>query len=833
MINDTYVPGKGGYDAKIMFIGESPSFEDTKTLIPFSGPGGRFLHQILVDNKIDKLNCHFTHVSKYFVPPNNSEGKPIPFSVRADREGINLEEQIDELRREVDTIKPNVIVPLGSTALWAITGKTKPKNFSTKKSLIEMWRGSILAGLGRKTISTFHPEDILYNRVPYFNKQIMGFDLRRILAQSEFADIRLPHRTLNVCRSSHQFADFITRHRGYSNPSIDIEAKNCIPVCVGIAFTPMEGITIPLWNVNGISDLPNSEIVTLWKLLAEFLAAHDVIGQNFGYDRDKIKRLGLLVRALYYDTMLGAFTINPELPKALAFNTSIYTEEPYYKDEGMYEGSIEDLFIGCARDACVTKEVSIGQLADIKQLGLTDFYFNFINELHGLYAFQEDDTSIEQIGFQVDETIRKELLQKYIAWDERIRYDLFKLTGEYINTGSPKQVGMLLYDTWKLPIRQGTGEEILTQLLNNTVKKEEHKRGIGLILESRRVKKTIDTYLLTPSDFDGKMRTSFFVCLETGRSSTQQQDPPIRPYVEYKDASDGKKKERSIGMAFQTITKHGDIGQDIRKMLVPDKGHVFIQADLSQAEARVVTLLADDNERLKLYDTHDIHALSAARFFGGVEYDYSKAKWGFECPERFAGKTLTHAFHLDASPRRASIELNTQARKAKIDFTISEGEVKKKQKIFHDSFPRLKGVFHNGIISALEKDRRLIAPVPFGIRADKGGTRIFFDRWGSELNRQAFSYIPQRTVSEHTKAAGLRIRRDHRWIKIVNEAHDALLFMVPESRAQECAEIARFEMTRPIDFSGCTLSRGMLVIPSDIEYGYNYMELSKFKFKVA
>ena len=823
MSEKAYVPGTGFYNQpKIMIVGESPSHEDTISLKPFSGPSGKFLEQVLRDVNIDKSSCWLTNVSKHFVTPNSRDGRPIPFSVRASRDGINITEQIEDLRKEIDAIKPNVIVPLGDTALWAITGKKGISSF----------RGSILAGMGRKTIATYAPDDILYGK-GYWRKQIVNFDLKRAKSQAEFPEIKLPARSLQICKSSHQFADFIRRYRNHVNPAIDIEAHKCIPICVGISFDPREGITIPLWNVHDIvSNLPTSEIVTLWKMLAEFLSNHDVIGQNFGYDRDKLKRLGFLVRSLFSDTMYKAFTINPELPKNLAFNTSIYTEEPFYKDEGMYEGATNDLLVGCARDACVTKEIDIAMQGDINDLGLDNFYRNFILPLHGLYAYTNESDSIEQCGIAVDESIRKELLQKYIAWDERIRYDLFRLTGEYINTGSPKQVSELLYEKWRLPIRQGTGEEVLTQLLNNTVKKEEHKIGIGLILESRRVKKTISTYLLTPTDFDGRMRTSFFICLETGRSSTQQQEPPIRPLLEFKDPEDGKNKKRAIGMAFQTITKHGDIGQDVRKMLVPDKNCVFIQADLSQAEARVVTLLADDMETLLLYDLHDIHAVTASWFFGGTEDDYSKKKLGYESPYRFAGKTLRHAGHLGASKRRASIELNTQARKNKLDFTISEATAEKSLKIFHAKFPKLKQVFHNGIIKALEKNRRLVAPVPYGIDAAKGGTRIFYERWSDELNRQAFSYIPQRTVSEHTKAAGLRIRKYHSWIKIVNEAHDALLCMVEEKRAEECASILRDEMMKPINFENCTLARGELVIPSDIEYGYNYMEMSKFKWSV-
>src|SRR5206468_1666804 len=99
---------------------------------------------------------------------------------------------------------------------------------------------------------------------------------------------------------------------------------------------------------------------------------------------DKIKRLGFTISKLASDTMLKAFAINPELPKNLSFNTSIYTEEPFYKHEGMYEGSIRDLLIGCARDACVTKEIDEAMDADIDSLGMRDYYENFIMWLHDL-----------------------------------------------------------------------------------------------------------------------------------------------------------------------------------------------------------------------------------------------------------------------------------------------------------------------------------------------------------------------------------------------------------------------------------------------------------------
>lgn len=811
-----YVPGKGNSSPNIVLLGEAPSFKEEELLEPFVGPSGKFLDQILNDVGIARSDVWVSNVCKYYVPPMEK----IPFKVRAAQIGINLEEQIQHLQKELYSLQPNIVVCLGGTALWAMTGKTKIKNF----------RGSLLSGAGGfKVLGTYHPAHILHQEGEvkgYWNKQILAFDLKRALKHSYTKQLELPVRNLNICKNSGQLYDFIARKKASNRLAIDIEAYHCLPACIGLAFDKFEGLTVPLWNTHNISTIPNSDMVSIWSLLSNLLNDSSVlkIGQNFNYDRDKLQRLGFVIDDLYDDTMIKAFAINPELPKNLAFLTSLYTEEPFYKDEGMYEGSIGDLLLGCARDACVTWEVADAQQKDIEEIGTEDFYREFLLPCYDLYR------AIEQVGFKTDEVIRAELLTKYIERDEKLRYLLFQLTGEYINSNSPPQVKALL-DKWGYSSLSGTGEEAITQILNNHANKSPlRKAGLEAILEDRRVKLAINTYLYSPPDYDGRMRTSYFICLETGRSSTSQQDPPIRPSVDIK--KDGKKAKQARGMAFQTITKHGDIGADVRKMFVPDDGEIFLQADSSQAEARVIFILAEDYEALELIDKHDYHALTASWFFGGTESDYSKKTLGYESPIRFAGKTLRHAGHLGAGKRRASIELNTQARKYKIDFTISEAKAGAALDIFHKRQPKIRSIFHAGVQGCLARDRRLSSPVPYGVSAAKGGIRTFYERWNEDLFRQAYSYIPQRTVSESTKGAALRISARATWIRIIVEAHDALLVSVPIERKYEAAGILREEFSRPIDFSTCSLPRGQLIIPCDIEEGMNYMELSKFKWVV-
>lgn len=827
-----YIPGYGNRYSKLMILGDCPTLRDE---IAGKCLTDRELDILLREANINKGECWLSTVSKFHVPPNVGK-KKIPFAIRAKQVGIDIQQQLSELQEEINGIKPNCILALGGTPLWALSGKTKITNY----------RGSILFGMGRKFVSSYNPAHLSWQAADvefkgYWNRQIILFDMRRAKRQSDFPEVNLPSRNLQICQSSYQLAEFRKQYAKYIKMAVDIEAGgSCLPICMGLAFNKHHGLTVPLWNTDGISTIPTADLIQCWIILAEMLWEKEIIGQNFNYDRDKIKRLGFIIRKLVSDTMLKAHALNPELLKSLAFNTSLFTEEPFYKDEGMYQGDLRDLLLGCARDACVTFEVDENMDADLDEIGQRPFFENFLMKLPELYW------SIEQQGFRVDHEERDRLLRKYVEWDERVRYELFSLVGAEVNVNSPKQISLLLFENFKLPAKNGTGEEEITALLNSqsAIKKPEHRRVCELILEGRRVRKSISTYLMALPDFDGRMRTTYFPCLDTGRTSTGQQDPPIRPIVEVIDEN-GKKKEKVLGIAFQTMTKHGDIGADIRGMYVPDNCHivvtpngtqftkveeeVFVQADSSQAEARVVWLLADDEEALRLVDEIDYHAWTASWFFGGSESDYSKKILGYEHPIRFAGKTLRHAGHLGAGKRRAAISVNTDARKYKIPISITEAIAERALIIFHSKQPKIQKVFQYQVAEVVKRSRQLIAPLPYGIDAPCGGKRTFFDRMGEELMRQAFSYIPQRAVSDNTKAAGLRIRARIPTIKIVMESHDALLFSIPISKKAIWIPIIKQEMERPIDFSKCSLPRRHLKIPCDIELGNNYRDFKKFK----
>jgi DNA polymerase I-like protein with 3'-5' exonuclease and polymerase domains/uracil-DNA glycosylase len=824
-----YIGPYGPLGARVMILGECPTLDDIAAGKPFAK--SRELDSCLREAGIVKGNCWLSTVSKYHVPPNFSKKKKIPFHVRAKNAGIDMDAQLRELQTEINSLQPTAILGIGKTALWALTGQTD----------ISSYRGSIMLGMGRKFIPTYNPEHLGWQAkdvefMGYWNKQIIMADLRRFVVESKKPDLDLPSRHIHICQSSYELAEFRRQYKGKWRLSVDIEAGgHYLPICIGLAYNKHHAMVVPLWNVDGICNIPDADMVQIYMILAEMLNESDIIGQNFNYDRDKILRIGFIIQRLISDTMLKAFALHPELPVGLAFNTSIYTREPFYKNEGMYHGKLIDLLKGCGRDACVTFELDEVMEKDLTEIGQHKFFYNFLMKLPDFYWEREKQ------GFRIDKVRQEELMRKYIAWSEKIKHRLYQITGTNINVNSNKQIPSLLFDNWGLPRRDGTGEEELTAILNLQSlakvwkKNPEYKEGIELILEGRRVNRTISNNIMVLPDFDGRVRTTIFPCLNTGRSSNGQQDEPIRPTIEVINLS-GKKVKKSLGTPFQTMTKHGDIGQDIRSQYIPDElirtpeeeaqlewarlndqtlyaqliedEYVFVQADSAQAEARIVFLLADDEWALEAIDKHDFHALTASWFFGGTEDDHSKKK------------------------RRAAISVNTDARKFKINIAIDEATAERALKIFHAKQPRIQQVFQASVIKCLERDRTLVAPIPFGFDSPVGGRRLFFERWGEELFREAFSYIPQRSISDNTKGAGIRIRERIPKIRIVMESHDSLLFCIRRSQLASQVPIIRQEMERPIDFRTCCIQRRSIVIPCEIETGKNYQDLkTKWKFE--
>ena len=852
-----YVPGQGNPNAKLMIIGEAPGFKENKEEKPFVGPSGIFLFdEVFKELNVDRSEVWTTNVYK-FQPPNNQ--------LRFISQVCNVDEQVEKLWKEIDFINPNCILALGGHALKILTGKDS----------IQKWRGSILTTSNGKykIVSTIHPANIVrsqggkaaigdYKYYPYIWKFIFKQDVAKAVHEAKNKESNAPPRFVKVIRDSVELSRILQAKKHLRRMSSDIESINCVPVCMSLAWDKHEAYVVPLFNKLHslyIGNIPKSDQSFIWQQLDVALKQYDIIGQNYKYDQEKMEVLGFTYRPgplpIYSDTMLKTHTIIPELPeKSMAMIQSLWTDMPYHKDEGkefrIGKDNINQLFHYGGLDALSTFETDETQDKDLEELSeqfgvdMVEFFFNYVMRLHRIYL------DMERIGFRRDNNARDILKIKYQNQHDLIqaRFDMsipdfnyepsltkkgkknkFKLCHEdhRINVAAPVQIKQLIYKYLKVPERKFRGklsvdEDTLVALINNVIRDEKRRSVLTDIIEDRRVRKTLGTYVLSKSDYDGRIRGTYRIAgTETGRSSTAILKSPIRP--------------NKSGHAFQTLTKHGTVGADIRTMYIVDEGFIFVQIDLSQAEPRIVAVLSEDWPLLEAFNSGkvDIHRRTAA-----LVLDYTPVldlsekenpiadKIGKDSGERFLGKKSRNGGNYDMGKSELHKNIATDAKRFGIDIQVSEWKAGKMLENFHNASPNIRGVFHRDIQEAINSSRTLINPY--------GRIRQFFERLGKETYGEGYATIPQSTVADKIKSSIIKSGYEMPDINqmLSGEAHDSLLFRFPVGEWEDRARLVKGFLEEPIDFSiNCNLRRDVkLRIPADVEVGYeNYRDLVKVK----
>ena len=790
-----YVPGYGNASAKLMIVGEAPGEQEVEAGKPFVGSSGQIASEIARQAGFHWEETWRTNVFKYRPPLNDFK--------RIEETGHTLEEQQANLWKEIRDINPNTILALGAVAFHTLV---------EGKRNLNLCRGSIYTAKDghTKVVSTHHPARLLPSHevgkmLPFVTRFIMRHDFKRAFDESRTPNLELPSRLLTVGRNSLDLHRFLEQYKESTLVSLDIESIKSVPVCLGIAFNRFHAISIPLINIPGKLAIPVHEKIEIFRQLDELFRRPGLrtIGQHWKFDHDKLEcACRFRLPDPYFDCSFAHHCLYPELPKGLNFITSTCTREPYYKDElkefNLAKSNIDDLFLYNAKDVAVPFECYEVLDAELREAGLHNYFHRFYMPLHRLYL------DMERVGFRVDEDVRAVLRNKYDSLELEYQCKLDVACGFNLNVASPKQVALALYgpeSVAKLPTRKSTDEETLTQLYANHAKQQFQKDLINNILTTRQIRKTKSTYVNFRPDYDGRCRTSTQICgAETGRSSTQLLDPPVRPH--------------KIGLTFHNITSHSEVGADLKSMLTAPDGYVLGNADLSQAEPRIVAVLSEDWDLLEEFKTIDVHKKSAGYCFdiNPIEKAQEMSK---EDPRRFVGKTIKNATNYRAGKKRAMLTVNTDAKKYGIDIQISEYKAGQMLERLDKAYPKLSRVFHKGIEEALRKDRCLYDPF--------GGRRLFMGKMDDELWKEGYAHIPQRTVITQLRQAMLQAKNRAPEIAFVNEHHDACAwFSLPEDFERH-ANIIKEEMQKPINFKLCSLSRDYdLIIPSEVEYGWNY-----------
>lgn len=198
-------------------------------------------------------------------------------------------------------------------------------------------------------------------------------------------------------------------------------------------------------------------------------------------------------------------------------------------------------------------------------------------------------------GMQLD-SARLEAFGRSISGEiSQLEEQIYSIAGRTFNISSPKQLGQVLFEDLGLKAGKKTKTGYSTDADTLEKLRGQHEI-IGLILEYRKVTKLRSTYvegLLKVVGKDGRIHSSFNQTVTaTGRLSST--DPNM-----------------------QNIPVRQELGSEIRRCFVPREGWVFVDADYSQIELRVLAHIAGDERMIQAFNNNeDIHAVTASQVFG-------------------------------------------------------------------------------------------------------------------------------------------------------------------------------------------------------------------------
>ena len=780
VLSEKIVPACGPEDARIMLVGEAPGANEDQEGIPFSGMAGKLLNTMLSEAGIDRAKCYVTNVVN-----RRPEGNDFSLLYDGKEPSDVLKQHIERLRTEIELVKPNVIICLGNEALLAVTGR----------SGISKLRGSVLPSSlspGRKVVATYHPAAVMR----FFEwRPVAVMDLARGLRESEFPDIRTRQRTLKVGREFSEVKEALVRlsvlHES-TKLAFDIETSERQITAISFSTHADSSLSVPLfWK--GASLFTEEEELIIWKLVKEILEGPTLkIAQNAEFDCLFLWEIyGIRVANLWMDTMLAHHVVYAELEKGLAFLCSMYTDQPYYKDD--ISSKDHEVFLKYnALDSCITRECADAIEQELKEFKVADFYFGFVHKL--IVPL----TEMGHRGIKIDMPFRAATQERLKAEIVELQGKLDTAAGHPLNVNSTPQMRAYLYEELKnekqTKVRKSKKSDEKTTSISTdaeSIKKlyaQSGNESLPLILGIRERQKLLSTYFEAAVDPDGRMRTTYKIAgTKSGRLSSAQ-------------------TIFGTGLNIQNVP-----AGDARRLFIADEGCTLIQGDLSQAEARVVAFMANDERLIRVFEEGgDIHRRNASIIFHKEPADVTN-------DERQLAKKIVHASNYGMGPRQFKDTCFQE-----LGMEITEARARELLNMYFAQFIGISR-WHTEIQSQVKRNRTLTTPY--------GRKRMFFGYIGDDLFREAYSFIPQATVVDHLNKSLLDLdalfkSNPGSGAQLMMQVHDSLLVQCPDAKVETVMDLMRQYIDRPVPAQRNTLS---FRIPVDFKVGKSWQDLKELK----
>ncbi|MFH1974802.1 MAG: DNA polymerase I [Pseudomonadota bacterium] len=430
----------------------------------------------------------------------------------------------------------------------------------------------------------------------------------RQLQQNVSIQSDLSEKEYSLIQDMGSLSSLILRLESANYFAVDTETTSENPikaklVGISVSLKPHEAFYIPLAHYyEGVPEqLDMNEVLGRLKGVFENPGIKK-IGQNIKYDWIVLKRHGIELAGVSFDTMVASYLINPSKRahnldqiaidflghRKITFEETVGKKKPEFGFAGV---PIEKAVSYACEDADITLLAHDVLLPKLGEIGVNDLFENVEMPLIPVLM------KMEMKGICVDRQRLRELSKHFEQQIEELEGGIYSLAGMTFNIKSPQQLGAVLFEKLSLPVmkktKKKTGYSTDVDVLTELSRMHELP---ALILRHRTLSKLKSTYadaLLEIADPEtGRIHSSFNQTVTaTGRLSSS--DPNL-----------------------QNIPIKTDEGKEIRSAFIPDKGWRLLSADYSQIELRILAHCSDDKILIKAFsDDEDIHTRTATEVF--------------------------------------------------------------------------------------------------------------------------------------------------------------------------------------------------------------------------
>ncbi|MDR0724248.1 MAG: DNA polymerase I [Endomicrobium sp.] len=399
-----------------------------------------------------------------------------------------------------------------------------------------------------------------------------------------------------------EIANIIKEAKKFSLKTLGSLTDSLKSQVVGISLSvELEGNIKSFYFPIGHNDLTAQQIT-----LEEFKSIFDkifssdtirIVGHDLKQERNIYHNNNIKLANIFFDTMLASYCLNP-LDSHNIFDIAekylnIKVNEDDYFVKDIKKNVFADIPIEpCGRYAGTVSSLSFAACKvfsnRIEESKLKNLFFDIEMPLVEILS------KMEIAGIKVDYAILKTFNEQIVAELKQSENEIYKISGIEFNINSPKQLASVMFEKLQLPVIKktktgySTDEEVLLELSSYTIASE--------VLKYRELQKLKSTYIDPISNYlcfyGDRIHTVFNQAVtSTGRLSST--DPNL-----------------------QNIPIKSAYGKEFRKVFVSEKEKVFVSADYSQIDLRVLAHISGDKKLMEDFNNNlDIHSATAREIF--------------------------------------------------------------------------------------------------------------------------------------------------------------------------------------------------------------------------